>query len=95
MSELLAPNGILICLEFPLYKDPKAAGPPFALRAETYEQHLARPGEEIKYDNDGFVVPESGHNPDALVRLDRWLAKKTHKAGEGTDHVSVWAHIQA
>lgn len=92
MSDLLAPGGRLICLEFPLYKDPSTSGPPFALREETYLQHLAWPGEELKYDEDGFVIPKEGKSPSGLVRLDRWFPKRTHKAGEGTDHISVWGH---
>ena len=29
----------------------------------------------------------------ALERMDRWKAERTHKIGEGTDHVSVWKHV--
>lgn len=92
MSELLSPDGRLICLEFPLYKEPSLGGPPFALRDETYVQHLNHPGEAIEYDQNGFVVPKDGHSEISLQRMERWLPKRTHKAGEGTDHISVWSH---
>ena len=36
MSELLAPGGSLICLEFPLAKSPTAGGPPHGLSSELY-----------------------------------------------------------
>lgn len=36
MSQLLSPNGYLICMEFPLGKDPKLGGPPHGLEHELY-----------------------------------------------------------
>jgi hypothetical protein len=91
MSNLLSPTGKLICLEFPLYKEASLGGPPFALREESYLQHLSWPGDKLDY-KDGYVVPKEGHNEASLVRVDRWFPKRTHKAGEGTDHISVWSH---
>lgn len=32
MAELLKPGGLLICLEFPLWKDLKLPGPPWGLK---------------------------------------------------------------
>jgi methyl halide transferase len=93
MSDLLSPTGTLICLEFPLYKDPSAGGPPWALREETYIQHLARPGEEIEYKDGLVVVPETiTRNSKALVRKARWMPERTHEIGKGTDHISLWTH---
>ena len=93
MASLLSPSGRLICLEFPLYKEPSTGGPPFGVQKEVYEQHLARPGEDLEY-RDGFVLahPETKPNPKGLICLDRWKLERTHKVGEGTDHTSVWAH---
>jgi len=93
ISELLSTSGRLVCLEFPLYKDPSTGGPPYALREETYVQHLSKPGQELEY-KDGFVVVSevSSRSSRSLVRLDRWKPERTHKIGEGTDHISVWAH---
>lgn len=94
MSTLLAPDGHLICLEFPLYKEPSTGGPPHGLREEVYVEHLKRPGDNIPYDKDGFVVPEAAASPNshALTRLARWKPERTHKIGEGTDHMSIWTH---
>lgn len=98
-SQLLSKEGRLVCLEFPLYKDPKTGGPPFGMNAETYVAHLSRPGVELKYDEAGY--PEGREEEFvkardervALERVDRWKAVRTHKIGEGTDHVSVWKHV--
>jgi hypothetical protein len=92
MTTLLGTPGRLICLEFPLFKDPSLGGPPFALRKETYEQHLGRPGEELEYKDGLVVVNELTKDPKGLVRLDRWMPERTHEMGKGTDHISVWAH---
>lgn len=63
MSELLAPDGFLVCLEWPLQKSPKAGGPPHGLSAELYEELLRKPGQEVEYDDDddgeGYVVVSS------------------------------------
>ncbi|KAK5112727.1 hypothetical protein LTR62_003825 [Meristemomyces frigidus] len=94
MSELLGPNGHLVCLEFPLGKEPKTGGPPHGVTEPLFEQLLKRPGEEVQYDEEGYVV-DSQHGetaPHGLVRVDRWKAERTHEAGAGKDHVSIWTH---
>lgn len=97
MSELLSKEGRLVCLEFPLYKDPHLRGPPFGLSADAYVAHLSRPGEKLPYTEAGYPEGEAEvhlqkKNEVGLVRLERWKAERTHKIGEGTDHVSVWGH---
>ncbi|KAF2234081.1 S-adenosyl-L-methionine-dependent methyltransferase [Viridothelium virens] len=95
MSQLLAPPpAVLICLEFPTAKEPSTGGPPFALRSAVYLQHLSRPGETIPYDENGYVIEQasSDTNERALLRVAHWKAERTHKIGEGTDHVSIWRH---
>jgi methyl halide transferase len=96
MSQLLAPNGVLICLEFPSYKAPSTGGPPWAVRPEVYIEHFKRPGEKVPYDAEGFVVQEEGvkENDYALERIAHWKAERTHAIGEGTDRVSLWRHKQ-
>ena len=95
MSQLLAPSpAVLICLEFPTYKDPSAGGPLFALPSAVYLQHLSRPGETIPYDEKGYVVEQTTleANQKGLIRIAHWKAKRTHKIGEWTDHISIWRH---
>ncbi|KAF2841884.1 S-adenosyl-L-methionine-dependent methyltransferase [Patellaria atrata CBS 101060] len=94
MSDLLAANGILICLEFPTYKPPSTGGPPWALPPTVYLQHLSRPGEKIEYDEEGYVVESDKTNQMALKRIAHWQPERTHDVGKGTDWVSVWKHQQ-
>jgi hypothetical protein len=48
MHELVKPStGLLICLEYPLYKDPETGGPPWGVTAELYEQLLAEGFEKV------------------------------------------------
>ncbi|KAK5129603.1 hypothetical protein LTR08_003034 [Meristemomyces frigidus] len=96
MSELLAPTGHLVCLEFPLKKEPKMGGPPHGLTGELYEELLSNPGREIGYNHGGYVCPDrSGERADdALERIARWKAERTHAAGQGSDCVSIWRHLR-
>lgn len=86
-------GGNLVCLEFPTYKDPAIGGPPFGLTHETYQAHLKHPGEQLPYDGQDYVIQDAGsENPVALILVDHWQPKRTHKIGEGTDWISVWRH---
>lgn len=106
MSELLAPDGFLVCLEWPLQKSPKEGGPPHGLSAELYEELLRKPGQEVEYDDDdddgeGYVVVSAGDSTtsggggdgrakNALVRLERYRPSRTHEAGKDSDYISIW-----
>lgn len=103
MFRLLSPTGKLICLEFPTWKDPVSAGPPWGLRPEFYVAHLSRPGVHLPYDKQGYLQKdELGEEPDLesaktsrrLERVERIRAEKTHDYGvEGNvDWISVWQH---
>lgn len=37
MAELLKPRGLLVCLEFPMYKDPGLPGPPWGVDGVHWE----------------------------------------------------------
>lgn len=106
MSELLAPDGFLVCLEWPLQKSPKEGGPPHGLSAELYEELLRKPGQEVEYDDDdngeGYVIVSEGDSTtsgdggddgrakNALVRLERYRPSRTHEAGKDSDYISIW-----
>lgn len=106
MLRLLSPTGKLVCLEFPTWKDPVSAGPPFGLRPEFYTAHLARPGVHLPYDSQGYLEKdalewggrevdlESSATARRLERVAHIRAEKTHDYGiEGNvDWVSVWQH---
>ncbi|KAG8529465.1 uncharacterized protein KY384_006102 [Bacidia gigantensis] len=92
MSHLLAPDGHLICLEFPLSKNPNLGGPPFGLQSKVYVQHLAQPGLDIPYNAEGYI-PEGvtyPDNPAALKRAAHWQPARTHEIGKDQDWISVW-----
>ena len=94
MAQLLAPQGSLICIEFPSAKDPLIGGPPFALPPQVYTEHLAHPGKELPYNEKGRV--EEGvsgpKSPDALTKFAHWQPQRTHEIGKGQDWVSIWHH---
>lgn len=63
---------------------------------DTYVAHLSKPGEEIPYNDQGFVEDIDEENPErsskGLVRVAHWQPERTFKIGEGTDWMSVWRH---
>jgi hypothetical protein len=97
MSELLARNGSLICLESPLAKPPKAGGPPHGLSSELYVQLFKRPGRDVGYAEDGHVAPDerSLDRLSGLVRVAHWSPARTHEVGKGTDTMSIWKHAES
>lgn len=88
MRELLSPTGILVCLEFPLYKDLEMLGPPWPLRG-VYWNILAQGG-------DGLIqeppVEEADANDleGAFRRVEYFKPPRSYENGKGTDMVSVW-----
>ena len=95
MSQILAYDGRLICVEFPSAKDPKIGGPPYALPPPVYVEHLAHPGKELLYDEATGHIKEASksNDPAALVRIAHWQPARTHEIGKGQDWVSVWRHL--
>lgn len=94
MSQLLSPTGRLVCLEYPLGKDPKLGGPPHGLSRELYEQLLAKPGQEVNYNLSGHVCEDrSGDKTEkALVKVNEWTPERVFEAQKGQARVSVWRH---
>ncbi|KAK6513461.1 hypothetical protein TWF281_005086 [Arthrobotrys megalospora] len=66
MAELVSGGGVLICLEFPLYKDLELPGPPWPLREEIYKGLL----ENVGFVREMYVKPrrylESGEGSDMV-----------------------------
>jgi methyl halide transferase len=94
MSDILSPDGHLICVEFPTYKDPLLPGPPWALPPDVYVGHLGKPGENVPYDERGRIQldPSGRIGKGGLERIAHWQAERTHDIGKGTDWVSIWRH---
>lgn len=87
MADLLSPTGMLVCLEFPLYKDPKLPGPPWGLNG-VYWNLLAEGG-------DGFVLNESdgggkGQERGQFQRMLYVKPTRSYENGRGTDMLSVY-----
>lgn len=95
MKQLLGSNGLIICIEFPTYKDPSTGGPPFSLPPQVYYEHLSHPGKDVPYDEYGHVKTGSveDEGPAVLERIAHYQPTRTHKVGKGTDWVSIWRHL--
>lgn len=97
MGELLSPSGHLICMEYPLGKDPKLGGPPHGLEHELYEQLFAHPGREVAYNDTGHVCEDrSGSKAgNALVKVAEWTPENTFEWLKGKVMVSIWQHCKS
>jgi hypothetical protein len=100
MAELLAPEGVLICLEFPTHKPASSEGPPWSLPPTVHQELLKRPGDDISYDDNSVAIKTNREESDnALVRVAHWTPKRTHDIavikGVVRDCVSVWQHKKA
>ena len=92
MADKLRPGGLLVCLEFPLYKDPKIDGPPWGVSSGVYWDVLVRGGTGII----DQPIPEEVQDREcenANGKFSRVLyvkPRRSHVAGKGTDMLSVW-----
>ncbi|PLB48524.1 thiol methyltransferase [Aspergillus steynii IBT 23096] len=85
MADLLAPTGQLVCLEFPLWKDPKLPGPPWGLKGVHWNL-LAQGG-------DGVVDGEEVEQSNEGGKFTRTLYVKpgrSYEQSRGTDMLSVY-----
>lgn len=90
MSELLAPNGVLVCLEFPLYKDPKLPGPPWGLKGVHWNL-LAKGGNGLVLMDPVSATPDESASEEGLFERILYLQpERTFEIGQGTDMLSVW-----
>lgn len=90
MQELLSPKGILICLEFPLWKDLDAVGPPYGLNG-VYWDLLAEGGDGILHDSDLTDEKQAGRQGQGpCKRVQYYKPELSYDQGRGTDMVSVW-----
>ncbi|KAJ8608094.1 hypothetical protein MRB53_039843 [Persea americana] len=93
MSSLLAPDGVLICIEFPLKKPLSAGGPPHGVSAALYYELFKTPGVDPIRDENGEILSIGRpYATDGLKREARWIPEESHHAGQGMDAVSFWRH---
>ncbi|KIX07121.1 uncharacterized protein Z518_05098 [Rhinocladiella mackenziei CBS 650.93] len=88
MQELLSPMGILICLEFPLYKDLDFVGPPWGLK-DVYWNLLAEGGTGILRNSDS-TGEEKSTQQGPCKRLLYFKPERSYEQGRGTDMISAW-----
>lgn len=91
MAELLEPTGVLICLEFPRYKDLQSEGPPWGLRG-VYWNLLAEGGDGILQESEADDHTGSTEDPKGIFqRIAYEKPSRSYAIGKGTDMLSVWA----
>lgn len=91
MSELVNRSGVLVCLEFPLYKNREELGPPWPLQG-VYWDLLAKGGDgrDIEHHE---TSPGSTEGP--FVRVDHFKPSRSYPNGKGTDMMSIWRRSTA
>lgn len=91
MARVLRPGGLLICLEFPLYKDPTFAGPPWGLKGVHWNV--------LSLGHSGVItgpVGEDGKEVDAedgggdFRRVLYSKPGRSYEVAKGTDRLSVY-----
>jgi len=93
MSDLLRPDGLLVCLEFPLYKDPTIEGPPWGVRGGAYWDVLVRGGTGIVTNHpisQDVQDMQCDHGNGKFCRILYIKPERSYTAGKGTDMLSVW-----
>ena len=93
MADILHPGGHLVCLEFPLYKDPAIKGPPWGIGGGVYWDVLVRGGTGILDISIPQELQDSQCSDDkgSFVRTLLIKPERSHAAGKGTDMLSVWS----
>jgi hypothetical protein len=87
MADLLSTTGILVCLEFPLYKDPTLPGPPWGLNG-VYWNLLVEGGTGIVSENGDSVG--DGRAEGRFHRLLHIKPARSYENGRGTDMLGVY-----
>ncbi|KAI8941041.1 hypothetical protein NX059_002285 [Plenodomus lindquistii] len=87
MSQLLSPTGVLICLEFPMWKPLKAPGPPWGLKG--VHENLLADGGTGTIDGTGQLTRGSP-GKGALERITYWSPPESFEQSRGEDMISVW-----
>ena len=88
MAQLVRPQGILICLEFPMYKNPLQDGPPWGVNGVHWDL-LARGGDGMA----GISQPPEAATDGlcgAFQRVHYFKPERSYESGKGTDMVSVY-----
>ncbi|KAK9367939.1 S-adenosyl-L-methionine-dependent methyltransferase [Lipomyces kononenkoae] len=91
MSELLGSGGQLVCLEFPLYKDPALPGPPWGLKGVHWDL-LSRGGNGIDHIGEGDAIEDEPTLQNGkFIRTIYVNPPRSYPNGRGTDMLSVYS----
>jgi hypothetical protein len=93
MARVTKSGGFLICLEFPLYKDPKLQGPPWGLKGVHWNL-LAVGGDGVitgEVGEDGKERKTSSSEIGDFRRVLYIKPARSYEVAKGTDMVSVYA----
>ncbi|KAK4101295.1 S-adenosyl-L-methionine-dependent methyltransferase [Parathielavia hyrcaniae] len=91
MRELIAPSGVLVCLEFPTYKGLEHPGPPWGLREGIYWDLLAAGGKGMFDDEESVRAATQATSGGAFTRLRYIKPPRSYEVANGTDMLSIWA----
>lgn len=87
MAVLVKPGRYLICLEFPLWKENQAEGPPFGLQG-VYWNLLAQGGDgKVQRER---IADASLTGSGNFTRVQYLEPSMSFPQGKGTDMISVW-----
>ena len=86
IADLLSPTGMLVCLEFPMYKDRKIPGPPWGLNGVHWNL-LAEGGDGLLDESDG---ESQGQERGQFRRILYEKPARSYESGRGTDMLSVY-----
>ena len=87
MSELLSPTGVLICLEFPMWKPLKAQGPPWGLKGVHWNL-LSKGGDGVVDESGQLIEPDTKQG--SFERVIYWKPPLSFEQSRGEDMISVW-----
>ncbi|KAL1581673.1 hypothetical protein WHR41_09496 [Cladosporium halotolerans] len=87
MAELVKPGRYLVCLEFPLWKENQAEGPPFGLQGVYW--NLLAEGGDGKVERE-HMEDDSLTGSGQFTRVQRLKPSISFPQGKGTDMISVW-----
>jgi len=86
MASLLDKDGLLTCLEFPMYKDRTLPGPPWGLNG-VHRNLLGKGGDGIDIDDATGTGKEGDGSFNRILYVQ---PERTYEAGQGTDMLSVY-----
>ncbi|KAF3219634.1 hypothetical protein TWF106_007057 [Orbilia oligospora] len=89
MKDLLKPGGVLVCLEFPLWKDYQSAGPPWGLDG-VYWNLLAEGKDGILTSAPAFATEDGTDLKGPFTRPVYYKPDRSYDQGRGTDMMSIW-----